>query len=206
MTDLDLDKLEAAGHEADRSAEMATVFPHDLIRLVKRVRDAEGAASIREEAAKIAAASTHLGRSVGAAIEQTAETLTRLGYEGLMAERDELKARLDAQTPDEGTRVPGHDHKPVQHRDGKPPWCNVCGLTAGGTIPATKLIAQVPGGPAYVGIMPASPETSRRLWTMYCRECGIEECMADAKNDERLAQHTEDHNRQRHSQRLVEPL
>jgi hypothetical protein len=23
-----------------------------------------------------------------------------------------------------------HDHKPVQHRDGRPPWCNECGLTA----------------------------------------------------------------------------
>lgn len=23
-----------------------------------------------------------------------------------------------------------HDHKPVQHRDGKPPWCKECGLTA----------------------------------------------------------------------------
>lgn len=22
-----------------------------------------------------------------------------------------------------------HEHKPVQHRDGKPPWCNDCGLT-----------------------------------------------------------------------------
>src|SRR5690625_733787 len=27
------------------------------------------------------------------------------------------------------------DHKPVQHRDGKPPWCNRCGLTAAGTTP-----------------------------------------------------------------------
>ncbi|KKI16382.1 MULTISPECIES: hypothetical protein [unclassified Leucobacter] len=22
-----------------------------------------------------------------------------------------------------------HDHKPVQHRDGLPPWCNACGFT-----------------------------------------------------------------------------
>lgn len=28
-----------------------------------------------------------------------------------------------------------HEHKPVQHRDGKPPWCNECGLTADGEEP-----------------------------------------------------------------------
>ena len=27
------------------------------------------------------------------------------------------------------------DHRPVQHRDGKPPWCKACGLTACGTEP-----------------------------------------------------------------------
>lgn len=25
-----------------------------------------------------------------------------------------------------------HDHRPVQHRDGKPPWCRECGLDARG--------------------------------------------------------------------------
>lgn len=28
-----------------------------------------------------------------------------------------------------------HNHKPVQHRDGKPPWCNECGLTRDLQIP-----------------------------------------------------------------------
>lgn len=27
------------------------------------------------------------------------------------------------------------DHKPVQHRDSKPPWCNTCGLTDSGHKP-----------------------------------------------------------------------
>lgn len=27
------------------------------------------------------------------------------------------------------------DHQPVQHRDGKPPWCKTCGLTAYGVVP-----------------------------------------------------------------------
>ena len=31
-----------------------------------------------------------------------------------------------------------HDHLPVQHRDGRPPWCNACGLTAGGQEPESR--------------------------------------------------------------------
>lgn len=30
------------------------------------------------------------------------------------------------------------DHQPVQHRDGKPPWCRVCGLTESGQIPERR--------------------------------------------------------------------
>lgn len=30
------------------------------------------------------------------------------------------------------------DHKPVQHRDAKPPWCDECGLTADYQIPVAK--------------------------------------------------------------------
>lgn len=33
---------------------------------------------------------------------------------------------------------PEHDHKPVQHRDGKPPWCKLCGLTADGKTPISR--------------------------------------------------------------------
>lgn len=31
-----------------------------------------------------------------------------------------------------------HDHNPVQHRDGKEPWCNICFLTAAMTEPGYK--------------------------------------------------------------------
>ena len=34
---------------------------------------------------------------------------------------------------------PCPDHKPVQHRDGKPPWCKTCGLTAAGHEPVSLL-------------------------------------------------------------------
>lgn len=30
------------------------------------------------------------------------------------------------------------DHKPVQHRDGKEPWCDRCGLTSDGRTPARR--------------------------------------------------------------------
>ena len=30
------------------------------------------------------------------------------------------------------------DHKPVQHRDAKPPWCRKCGLTAGYEFPVGR--------------------------------------------------------------------
>ena len=31
------------------------------------------------------------------------------------------------------------DHRPVQHRDGKPPWCSACGLTKDGHKPVGRL-------------------------------------------------------------------
>lgn len=39
------------------------------------------------------------------------------------------------------TEPPCGDHKPVQHRDGKPPWCKRCGLTASFTEPVSPLSA-----------------------------------------------------------------
>jgi hypothetical protein len=31
-----------------------------------------------------------------------------------------------------------HDHDPIQNRDGKPPWCRVCGLTANFETPKPR--------------------------------------------------------------------
>lgn len=50
-------------------------------------------------------------------------------------------------------------------------------------------------GPAFIAIMPPSPETSKRWYSMYCHECGTEEMMADAPGDARLMAHREEHNR-----------
>lgn len=38
--------------------------------------------------------------------------------------------------PVEQAYVEEHDHKAVQHRDGRQPWCKGCGLTANGEVPA----------------------------------------------------------------------
>lgn len=35
--------------------------------------------------------------------------------------------------------VPCPAHRPVQHRDARPPWCNACGLTEGGEVPTGPL-------------------------------------------------------------------
>lgn len=53
-------------------------------------------------------------------------------------------------------------------------------------------------GPARITLMPESPETRRRFWTMVCHECHIEEGMTttpggDQALRERVAQHNADH-------------
>jgi hypothetical protein len=35
--------------------------------------------------------------------------------------------------------APGHDHRPVQHRDGRNPWCNTCGLDMNRNTPSGRL-------------------------------------------------------------------
>lgn len=42
-----------------------------------------------------------------------------------------------------------HSHIPVQHRDGRPPWCNECGLTKDYTVPASRFVGghNTPKGP-----------------------------------------------------------
>ena len=54
------------------------------------------------------------------------------------AERPEAQ---EPETPDTTVveEPTGHDHKPVQHRDGKERWCNTCGLTADGSEPTSRL-------------------------------------------------------------------
>jgi hypothetical protein len=46
----------------------------------------------------------------------------------------------------EARREATHDHKPVQHRDGKEPWCKVCGLNRNHEEPHSRLGRATPGG------------------------------------------------------------
>ncbi|WP_291053703.1 hypothetical protein [Herbiconiux sp.] len=41
-----------------------------------------------------------------------------------------------------------HHHRPVQHRDGKPPWCNACGLTASHAVPVSRFPSPPTRGPS----------------------------------------------------------
>lgn len=47
----------------------------------------------------------------------------------------EAAAVVPVQTPPTSTCG---DHRPVQHRDGKPPWCKSCGLTASFAVPHSR--------------------------------------------------------------------
>ncbi|WP_417540766.1 hypothetical protein [Microbacterium maritypicum] len=60
-------------------------------------------------------------------------------------------------------------------------------------------------GPAFIAIMPPSPETSNRWYSMYCRVCGVEEMMADTADDPRLLDRRDEHNRERHAEPQGEP-
>lgn len=69
----------------------------------------------------------------------------------LRATYDKARGRIQR-----STREQSHEHKPVQHRDGKPPWCNACGHTADG-----RLQDDLPGVGA---ARPAEPNWDAAPW------------------------------------------
>jgi len=50
-------------------------------------------------------------------------------------------------------QVDPHDHKPVQHRDGKPPWCKECGLDKDFKDPSSMISGALPQPPNTMPIM-----------------------------------------------------
>lgn len=50
-------------------------------------------------------------------------------------------------------QVDPHDHKPVQHRDGKPPWCRTCGLDENFKDPVAAIPGTLPQPPDALPIM-----------------------------------------------------
>lgn len=62
---------------------------------------------------------------------------------------------------DFGPESDSHDHKPVQHRDGKEPWCRVCTLTADFREPVSKITAKASlTGEAYPALLRVTVEKS----------------------------------------------
>lgn len=73
--------------------------------------------------------------------------------------------------------------------------------------PAQPTEANVPleEGPATIRMMPESPETSQRHWSMYCDECDIEEGMADSATERWLVKRVYAHNHEMHSKARLAP-
>ncbi|MGX9348141.1 hypothetical protein [Microbacterium sp. KNMS] len=61
-----------------------------------------------------------------------------LGYEKAILQAFEWVARHRGQEEGAAAVLACESHRPVQHRDGKPPWCNSCGLTAAGHQPSSR--------------------------------------------------------------------
>lgn len=60
-------------------------------------------------------------------------------------------------------------------------------------------------GPAFIAKMPPSPESNRSYWSMYCKECGIEEMLMDTADDPRLVARRDDHNAKVHGVVALQP-
>lgn len=61
-------------------------------------------------------------------------------------QRDAADAADAADAVEIASAASDHNHKPVQKRDGKEPWCKTCGLTADGREPSAKLAFNEPAG------------------------------------------------------------
>lgn len=69
------------------------------------------------------------------------EDVDYLDHESALRYADAVLALLADQPTVDGARPWEHEgHKPVQHRDGKPPWCRECGYTSPApAIPARQI-------------------------------------------------------------------
>jgi hypothetical protein len=70
----------------------------------------------------------------------------------------DLRARIAARDTPTPEHVAPHLHQPAQHRDGKPPWCRSCGLTADFKQPLRRAMDLPPlQGPYMPGEIPREP-------------------------------------------------
>jgi hypothetical protein len=63
----------------------------------------------------------------------------------LIAERVTIDDDLGAPVGPASSDIDCRNHQPRQHRDGKPPWCNECGLTESGEEPQSHVTITVDG-------------------------------------------------------------
>ena len=98
------------------------IDPDDIKRAI---REKGGAASAPEIAAHIHRSTQATRTNLSAMVESG--QLVELGFSSTGARCYGVNIMSDC---------PGH--RPVQHRDARPPWCNKCGLTAGGANPISR--------------------------------------------------------------------
>lgn len=62
------------------------------------------------------------------------------GPQGDTVATHEISIRIEGswERPEDGARPVCTNHVPVQHRDGKEPWCRACGLNDAGTEPQSR--------------------------------------------------------------------
>jgi hypothetical protein len=65
------------------------------------------------------------------------EEVKKLFADGIQAYSiDEVAPDVTEEEAEALFEFPPHEHKPVQHRDGRPPWCDICGLDVSLQTPA----------------------------------------------------------------------
>lgn len=82
-----------------------------------------------------------------------------------------------------------HIHRPVQHRDGRPPWCDTCGLDANmqerqGVLPplGNSVTSTWEAKPLNVEAAKVTPETAKEI-ALWCGGVVVEEVSAIDHDD-----------------------
>lgn len=112
-----------------------------------------GQQAVVDQVRHMVEASSHVAASItdalytDAADRAEADTLAGLSDRrraDVEAAREKIAERSEPVTgePEGAEPLPEHDHRPVQHRDGRAPWCRVCGLDADYNAPASRFTSR----------------------------------------------------------------
>lgn len=110
--------------------------------------EAETTAAINAAAEAINAAAAAINAAAEAEVQLSEKILeTAPSPEAYMATQSAAVGHLEQAEAQQTTwpkktwyeeHVAAGSHRPVQHRDGKPAWCRLCGLTADGNVPMSR--------------------------------------------------------------------